>query len=445
MKTAIWGFTAMLALAALVLPRRYALIPFLLVAFFVPISERIPIFTLDFTPLRLLVLAALVRILARSEARLVKMTRIDKVVIAWVVVGCAIYILLWRRMPALINRSGYAFDTLGNYLILRTFLRSWNDMDVFLKTAAVCMVFFVPMIAMEYTAGKNYFIESGQMTFEHKIGLREGEHRCHGPFSHPIMMGLFVAAFVPLMIGWAMTGGSKFLTFMFTLGAVFVAHASRSSTPLAYLIVSLLAFAGYKWRRYALPFFWASIVSMVFLHFAMEKGVFHLMARVNLISGSTGWYRFYVIDQTLRHFREWALLGVKSTLHWSIHDLTNQYVLIAVRGGLVTLTLFLVLLFMCFISIGKVLKPDAKGLRDIMAWSVGAGLFAHCTSYMAVSYFGQQILMMELLLVALCSHFAEITAKVPANGARTAPVNRRVGPPHRPGNGVRVGDVIPRG
>jgi len=437
MTAAIWGFTALLMIAVVAVPRRYALIPFLAIAFFVPISERIAILTLDFTPFRLLVLTALVRILLRSEARAVKMTRIDKMVVAWIVVGCAIYILRWAAMKALVNRSGYTFDTIGIYVILRTFLRSWNDLDAFLKAAALCMVFFFPMIVMEYNSGSNFFVRGGHMELTHRISLREGEHRCHGPFSHPIMMGLFVVAFVPLMVGWAMTGGSKFLAFAYTAASLFIAHSTRSSTPLAYLIISLMALAAYRWRRYALAFFWASAVSMVFMHFAMEKGVFHLMARVNLISGSTGWYRYYVIDQAIRHFKDWALLGVKSTLPWGVHDLTNQYVLIGVRGGLITLVLFITLLFMCFISIGKVMKPETKGLRDILTWSVGAGLFAHCASYMAVSYFGQQILMMELLLIALCSHFAEMRAKVPVNGTSPAPVGRRRGPsPRRAGTGT---------
>ncbi len=74
----------------------------------------------------------------------------------------------------------------------------------------------------------------------------------------------------------------------------------------------------------------------------MEAPVWHLISRVSLASGSTSYFRYQLIDHFFRRFSEWAVVGTRSTAHWfwGAQDITNQYILEAVRGGLVTLICF---------------------------------------------------------------------------------------------------------
>jgi len=420
MTAPILGITLLLMMAVLAVPRRYALSPFIIVAFFITMDSRFEVMTLDFTPLRMLVLASTIRILLRGELRQVKLCRLDKVVIAWIIVGAVIYMLRWRTMSSVVNRAGYLFDQMGFYLVLRACMRSWEDLDAMLKTVGICLFAFVPLIYREWSTGKNWYVETGQMVIRANIS-REGEHRCHGPFSHPIMMGLFVASFVPLAVGWALSGGNKLLALVILIGAAFCSYATNSSTPLAAIVLGLFPFAFYKWRGYTKYAFWAIIAMSIFLQFTLKNGVFHVFARIHLIKGSTGWHRYNVINQTIRHFKEWCLLGVKTTAPWGITDITNQYALIGIRGGLITLVLYFIVLYMCFTAVGRLLKPEARGMRDIMPWAIGVAIFCHTVSFMAISYFGGQMIMAELLVIALCAYYAEMVPPKSKNRVRGAP------------------------
>ena len=58
------AIVSILAILVLALPRRYFLLPFILGAFFIPSDQRIVIFTLDFTAIRILVLVGLIKTVA---------------------------------------------------------------------------------------------------------------------------------------------------------------------------------------------------------------------------------------------------------------------------------------------------------------------------------------------------------------------------------------------
>ena len=58
------------------------------------------------------------------------------------------------------------------------------------------------------------------------------------------------------------------------------------------------------------------------LHIVMKAPVWHLIARITVFDASTGWHRYWVIDQSLRHIGDWWLLGTTSTLSWEVLDIT---------------------------------------------------------------------------------------------------------------------------
>ena len=66
-----------------------------------------------------------------------------------------------------------------------------------------------------------------------------------------------------------------------------------------------------------------------------------------------------LIDGAIKHFPEWWLLGTSSTSHWGWHtafDVTNQYVLEAVRGGLAGLVLFVGSIVCAYVLIGRTVR-----------------------------------------------------------------------------------------
>ena len=51
---------------------------------------------------------------------------------------------------------------------------------------------------------------------------------------------------------------------------------------------------------------WAFFGTLLLLHLAMNNPVWHLLARVNVVGGSTGWHRYHLIDKAIEHLEWWV-------------------------------------------------------------------------------------------------------------------------------------------
>ena len=153
---------------------------------------------------------------------------------------------------------------------------------------------------------------------------------------------------------------------------------------------------------------WTIVVIMLGLQLIMSQPVWFIMARLTVVSGSTGWFRGFLVDMTLRHFSEWWLIGsnANASWHWYLADLTNQYVAEALGGGLITVTLFVVIFACSFRSIGRaVVSKDTPLPVKYLAWSMGAVLFLHSVNYISVSYFDQNVITFYLLLAGISAMY----------------------------------------
>ena len=151
---------------------------------------------------------------------------------------------------------------------------------------------------------------------------------------------------------------------------------------------------------------WGLIGTLTLLHLIMKNPVWHLIARIDFVGGSTGWHRFNLFDQFLRRFGEWWLIGTQSTAHWGegLEDVTNQFVLEGATGGLLTLCIFVAIVVLAFREVGLLRQGVQESRwREALAWSFGVALFVHVTAFFAVSYFAQIIVIWYLLLATIVS------------------------------------------
>ncbi len=392
--------TVLLATLLLVLPKKYFLLPFILAACFVPADQRVIIFELDFTPLRLLVLVGFLRTILLGERLTFKWNRFDKLVLAWAICGAFIYIIQWADMSALIYKCGVLFDVIGLYWLFRINIRSWGDIKLVTKMFAVCSIVLAVFVGLEWITGRNPFEVLGRV----RTYLREGRYRCEASFPHSIMLGLFWATMVPLFIGFARQDKHKLLFWSAVGASVFMVAATASSTPVLTLLVVLILLCVYKWRQYTAPVAWGILASLVALHIVMEAPVWHLISRISVIGGSTGWHRFILIDRAISHFGEWAFLGCRSTAHWGwgLSDITNQYVLEGVRGGFITLALFSVMIYMALRTLIRLATQNQEHKQRFLVWCLFVAILGHCVSFFGVSYFGQ-IMMWWYMTLAIVS------------------------------------------
>lgn len=388
------GAAALLPLCAVVLfaPRRGAIAAFLTSVCFISDAQRINVGGADLTPIRALIFFGVIRLLVRTEFRSVRWQTIDVLFILYVLCGFFAYASLYEfEAAAVIRRCGELYTYGGLYFLFRCWLRDREDVTSFAKCLAAiaipCGVFF----AAEWLTAWNVFSVFGGVRAI--TWVREGRLRCQGAFPHPILAGCFWAGAFPIVLSLVWQGRvSRLLAVLGLAGSLLVIAACNSSTPLLGMVAVAVAALLFPVRSHVRYVQAASIISLVIIHFIREKPVWHLLARVNVMGGSTGWHRYFLIDNAIKNFGEWWLLGTKSTAHWGhmMYDMTNQYLLEGVRGGVLSMVLFIAVLVCAFRQIGALIHdPRADRPALIQGWLVGASLFCHAWIFFSVSYFGQ--------------------------------------------------------
>ena len=371
---------AVLAIATIWLPRRYALVPMLMMACVVPSSQRIVVFTLDFSFIRIIAMVALARIFVFREYVGFRWVRIDTLFFSVWAANAVVYTLQWGTTGALVNRMGVGFEALGVYFIGRLVMRDWQDLLEFIKLAALIAVPVALFFLFENQTRYNVFSVFGGVSSV--TGIREGRLRCQGPFSHPIIAGVFWASLMPLFVALLWQGKrERLLAGLGVAGGLVIVYCCASSTPVLALAAGVFGATMYVARGRMQYFVWGGIGVLTILHLMMQAPVWHLIARISAVGGSTGWHRYHLIDACINHFDEWVFLGVKTTGHWGwgLQDVTNQYVFYAVTGGFVTLVLFVWLLVSAYSWRG-----DSSAASKRRSPSSGVGLGSGCNAFCAL-------------------------------------------------------------
>jgi len=384
---------ALLALcvcAVFMLPRRYAIFPFVVMIMAIPSAQRIVVATIDFSFLRILVMVILLRCLIKGEYRFIKSHAADKWLLVWMVWGIFSYTILFGTVSALIARTGFMLDAVGSYYVGRMYFRSSEDIKRLILFTGILSVPVFFMFLVERATGRNVFAIFGGVPSITLI--RDGRLRCQGPFSHPIMAGVFWAVVLPWLVAmWQAKAISKFLLIVFAVCILGIVINTASSTPVMSVIFGALGIFIFYFRKHLSLMRWSVFFGLILLHFVMKKPVWHLISRIDISGGSTGWHRYYLIDQSIKHFHEWWLFGVQGTAHWGrgLQDVTNQFILEGVRGGALGLIFFLLFIYVIFKLVGWAIRMSTNKLDIWVLWGCGVMLFVHIMNFFAVSYFGQ--------------------------------------------------------
>lgn len=392
-------------IAMLWVPRKYAVWPMIATACLVASAQRIVLGGLDFSLLRIMVLFGWIRIVARNESAGFVWKPIDSVLIAYAASSTISYTILLGSTDALVNRLGASFDAIGMYFMFRCLIRSWEDVSAtvlgfVLVSVPIALAFFG-----ENRTGRNIFAVFGGVPAVTMI--RDGRLRCQGAYSHPILAGCFWAGVIPLIAArfWQ-PGARQTLTLVGLGAALLIVMLTASSTPIMGVMFAVLGGAFFLLRERMSYVRWSLVALLASLHMVMNKPVWHLIARINIVSGSTAWHRYYLLDQAINRVGEWWFIGTKSTSHWGwgLQDITNQFILEGVRGGLATLVLFVTAIVLAFRGVGQTWRASrSQPAIVIFAWALGVALFTHCMNFLAVSYFGQIIMVWYLTLAIIAS------------------------------------------
>ena len=391
----------------LVLPRRYALLPIIVVTCFMTLGQMVVVAGLHFTMMRIVVLFGWVRLLVRHEIRPLRLNAIDKAVLAWTVVAIVTHSLLWQTSDEFINRLGFGYNVLGMYFLFRFLVRDIEDIKRLFEMMAIVVVPLAAAMLIERETERNVFAIFGGVRAVTE--LRGGTLRCQGPFGHPILAGTFGACLLPFFLSlWWQGRKYKWLAIAGVVSSTTIVITAGSSGPVMAFLAGTFAMALWLFRKYMRLFRWGALIGFCGFAVVMKAPVWYLIQRVNIFSGSNGDHRALLIDEFVRHFWEWWLLGTKSTVQWAdenMWDITNQFVWEGVNGGLLTLLLFALIIVLSFQAVERAARASqAVPARNysLLVWSLGAAMFAHCASFLSITYFDQNVVNWYLLL-ALCS------------------------------------------
>ncbi len=390
-----------LGLLLFLLPREKAVIPFIIMACFIPTAQRMVILGMDFNLIRVLFFLGWVRIIITNEIRSIKVNGLDAIIIIWALVQIIMYSIQNRTFSSFVYKLGVSSDIIGMYFMFRAIIRSKEDVRKIIKYFILISFPILLFFIYERFTRHNIFSVFGGVPAETMV--REGRLRVQGAFSHPILGGCFWASILPFVFAEFYQEQSRKGFLVMSMGGIFlIVILSASSTPILSTFFCFFGIFLFRFRKYMRVFLLLAVLGIIGLSLVMKAPVYHLIARIDLTGGSTGWHRFNLINQAVINWKSWFLFGVNNIDSWGVfnNDVTNQYILEAIRGGILSLFLFFVLIAVAFIYCGRIVDSKIEKNDAFFNWMIGVSFAMHAINFIAVSYFGQ-IWMIWYLCVAM--------------------------------------------
>lgn len=420
--------TLVAILLVLLLPRKYVVIPLFVICFFLPFEQKIMVAGLHFSMLRVLLIFCWVRVILNKllggrAAWKFQTNAIDTTFTLSILSGAFFFVLLWREWGAVINRMGGLYTSFGIYFLVRYICQDEEDVDRTIRVLALICVPIALCMLNEQLTGRNLFwIFGGVPEF---VGIREGALRAQGPFAHPVLAGAFGATLFPLFFGlWWGRKQSRTTAIVGIISAVVMVFASMSSTPLLAFVAGIIGLSFWPLRKQMRIIRWGLLCTIVGLHLVMKAPVWALIARVDVVGGSSGYHRYELVNQCIRHFSDWWLCGYKYPGKWGFEmaDTANAFVDVATTTGLIPLIFFISNIVYGFKGIGagrKRMQGDPVAERRL--WVLGVALFANVMGFFGIVYFDQTIIAWYALLAMIA---VASTVTKPEEALATSSVSR---------------------
>ena len=394
----------------LCLPRKYVIVPLLLSLFLIPRGQVIVVGGIHFTVAKILILTGLGRLIAlvRSPAPTGGLNSIDRLFALCAISYLTVFSLQWMDVQAFIKGLGDFLDAVGGYFVLRFFIRDREDIMRACRVFALIAMIMAGCMLNEQITHKNVFgFVGGELLTPQ---MRGNEVRSQAAFGVYITAGVFGASLLPLFTWLWKAGGSKMIAALSILAATVMTITSHSSTPMLAYVAGILGLCFWPFRERMRTFRWGLALLLVVLHLVMKAPVWALIGRIDLTGSSSGFHRYKLVDNCIRHFGDWWLLGVREYNTWGFDmwDLSNQYVAYALTGGLLSVALFIAIFCRSFGQLGTARKRVAGDRNhEWLLWCLGAALLTHVVAYFGIGNFDQLQFAWYALLAMICVAVSE--------------------------------------
>jgi hypothetical protein len=399
------------AVTMLLAPRSWAPLPLLAGAGYMTVGQVIEIGPLHFTVIRVLIAIGIIRIIARREWIKGGISSLDWLLFAWAVWALISSFFHEDPSSAFISRLGLIYNACGIYVLLRVLCQTSEDVIRLCGLTAILLVPIAVEMVYEKATYYNLFSVFGGVPAEPAI--REGKLRAQGPFAHAIIAGTIGAVCLPLMIGLWQLHRKKVAVIGITACMAMIVSSS-SSGPILTLMLGTGAMFMWYCRNQMQLVRWLAVLGYILLDLVMKPPAYYVLAKIDLVGGSTGWHRARLLQVAFESLNEWWLAGTDYTRHWMPYgvpfsenhaDITNYYLEMGIIGGLPLMFLFIMVLAKGFSFVGQTIRRTNIVQMDVrfIVWTLGAALFAQAASFFSITYFDQSFLFLYLNLAAIAS------------------------------------------
>jgi hypothetical protein len=216
---------------------------------------------------------------------------------------------------------------------------------------------------------------------------------------------------------------------------------ANSGGPVTSTAAVLVGWGAWPLRRRLRLVRRVAVVVLLLLIVFMKAPIWYLPFKISSLVGGGGYHRGLLMERAWQELGTWWLVGMdnKETAAWFPYildvvggaDVTNQFLVFALSGGLTALAFCIGLLTLAFRRLGIALsvaraRSDDGQTHELLLWGLGVTLFVHSVSWLGVSYFDQSWVVW-LTHAALVATAVEVKTGVEERVRVAAP--ERGGPP----------------
>ena len=398
----------------------YALVVYVAALALYPSFLTVPVGTIDFTMLRIIIIAVYVKIFLLTDlSRRFKFMWVDKLVVIYFVAEVAAGLTTTPSAATFLeNRSGAMFDMMLPYFAVRLIVVDRAKYVTLLKSILIIGVPLALAGFYQCLTGDNpvaflreYYAWDASRGYE--PASRLGLTRAEVVFTHPIMYGLFFAMFGPVCAGvFGFVKKSRRILYWAAVGCMCIGlFACLSSGPALAALASLAFLGFYPYRRHWKTAAITAVIMCVALEIVSNRHFYDVIDRFTLNS-QTAWYRSKLIDVALY---EGGMSGHWVTGHgfetdpgWGpkidgrrTTDIVNHYLLVLSHSGLVGFLPFFAAYALALQKAFRSCKLSGHNADDWLAWSLGAGLSGLAFALVSVSLYDNNKSIFYMLL-AFC-------------------------------------------
>lgn len=408
-------------------PRNCAIAPFLLAFFTIPVNQVLVIGGIHFTALRILILASLGRTMMPNVGKEKRFAGgfngIDKMVVLWSAWAVVALYLQFPQTQALINGFGVLVDTLGGYLVVRYFVPDRHALEEAIGALAVVSAILGVCMINEQLTHINVF---GFLAGGSGAAIVRDGHIRAGATLGPLFGGAFAGVLIPEFLWLWSTKKSRLKAAIGLAGATAMVAASYSSTSWMALMGSVVGLAFWPLRKRMRLVRWGIVAALVGLQMVMKAPVWALISRIDLTGSSSSFQRYMLVDMTIRTFSKWWLIGTPDYVNWGWDswDLCNQFVAVALTGGLLTLAFYIAIFKRSFGAIGKARKRAGDRQQEWLLWCLGSTLFATVVTHFGINYMAQLIMGFFPLIACISVATQESKRAIPMPSSLSASADK---------------------